>query len=248
MGNLKIYYNHVFPYKGIEAWLGETLQSTEFMFKKNDIMTRYQSFDDAALLLNKIQTEVPDAIHIGAAWDVPPRISRMFRFPCNEVVSRWPVVDIDMKDYAAERTCRCSSSKACPICIKNIGLRDALKVISVFENFGLEKNMVFFSGKKGIHIRSFDKSSVHFKNSEFRQLYNAVAETGVLFDKDVSVQPGHCLRCPFSPNGTTVCLPLSVAATTEEINEYFKVDVVNTYSKCETFVKAKAAEFVQFLQ
>ena len=74
------------------------------------------------------------------------------------------VFDIDLSDYNPIRAC-CTESNICKKCWVFIECAIAILSHSLINDFGLEKFIWFFSGRRGVHCWVSDEQAMKFENS-----------------------------------------------------------------------------------
>lgn len=153
--DLKIYYDHYYPYDCIYKWLGknnsEYFERREFSFT-SECYLRFQCFKTPQELKTKVMSLVPKKIDFGAVYNTLPKNHNQISTDPNAFVpvEKELVFDIDLTDYDDVRTC-CQQAKVCDKCwkfmiISYLILKDILEI-----DFGFKKICWVFSGRRGIH-------------------------------------------------------------------------------------------------
>ena len=158
LGDLQKYYASSFPVDMFYDWLSYGSKTyflnREFSFTlHNDVYLRFLNFKDANELKLALQTQSPIKIDIGAVYNDQPKHKKMQKLIPQE---KELVFDLDLSDYDEIRTC-CQGATCCNICWEYI--RIALRVIKVGleRDFGFNKLLMVYSGRRGIHIWVCDK-------------------------------------------------------------------------------------------
>jgi DNA primase small subunit len=169
--NLELYYSNIFPFKHFFRWLSnensEVFERREFSFTlENDIYVRFQSYKNDEDFKKETLRGLPHKIDIGAIYNTLPKYhnsvinndSKGF-----QPVQKEMVFDIDMTDYDDIRTC-CQKAKICNKCWKFMEI--AYKIINVIltDDFGFEKILWVFSGRRGIHCWVSDDRAKNLTN------------------------------------------------------------------------------------
>ena len=160
LGELQSYYTLHFPAELFYEWLSygsKTLfHNRELSFTlHNDVYLRYLNFKNTDDLRLALRTQTPIKIDIGAVYNDQPRHKKIVKLVPKE---KELVFDIDLSDYDDIRTC-CEGATCCTICWEYI--RIALKVIStgLQQDFGFNKLLFVYSGRRGVHIWVCDKKA-----------------------------------------------------------------------------------------
>lgn len=152
---MKIYYQHFFPYDLFFTWLGkdnsEYFERREFSFT-SDRYLRFQCFKNSQWLKETVLRINPKKIDIGAVYNTLPKMHNQITTDSNAFipVEKEIVFDIDMTDYDEIRTC-CKEAKICDKCWKYMVVAYRVLNAVLREDFGFEKLLWVFSGRRGIH-------------------------------------------------------------------------------------------------
>lgn len=127
-----------------------------FLFYKDDqqIFKRNTSFDSPRELLKYARMNVPQAIMVGGLYDPPPRGKSITKL---KWLGRELIFDLDLTDYDDIRDCGKGKEHVCKKCWPLI--RDAALFIDEIlrEDFGFNKIVWVFSGRRGLHAWISDK-------------------------------------------------------------------------------------------
>eukprot|EP00741_Cyanophora_paradoxa_P025069 tig00000342_g24197.t1 len=166
---LKFYYKRLFPYKSFYRWLtyGKAaakdaagcdeakFPNREFCFTLDagggdEIFARYQSFMGPEDMQKAMVEKCPVKIDIGPIYSQQCSERKKFSTEQFKPVQRELVFDIDMTDYDDIRTC-CKGADVCKKCWVFISC--AIKVLDagLREDFGFERIMWVYSGRRGVH-------------------------------------------------------------------------------------------------
>ncbi|QPG74561.1 hypothetical protein FOA43_001892 [Brettanomyces nanus] len=151
------YYENFMPYKSIFLWLNHSqapqndFTHREFAFEyKSGAYQRYNSFANAQEFRNTVVKAQPVRFEVGAVYPIEPKLRKSVSKNMMKPLMKEFVLDIDLTDYDDVRTC-CSGTKICPKCWKFITL--AIKIVdaALREDFGFQKLIWVFSGRRGVH-------------------------------------------------------------------------------------------------
>jgi DNA primase small subunit len=200
--NMELYYGNIFPFKNFFKWLAlensEVFERREFSFTlENDIYVRFQSYKSDEDFKKEAMRGLPIKIDIGAIYNTLPKYhnsvmnndSRGF-----QPVQKELVFDIDMTDYDDVRTC-CKEAKICNKCWKFMVI--AYKILNsiLTEDFGFEKIMWIFSGRRGIHCWVSDERAKNLTNDGRSSIANYIkikmmnSRTGVVSTLKEPIHP-----------------------------------------------------------
>lgn len=172
---LKVYYEQMFPYGHMAAWLGyhgdpnmdadkvlhaKYWKKREFCFTmKDDVYIRYNSYhtmNDFRVMLKK---RCPYKIDIGAIYNCEPKKkASAVSFNAEE---KEIVFDIDITDYDDVRSC-CSGGAVCTQCWPLMTCAIKVLNIALEKYFGFKHKLWVFSGRRGIHCWIGDPGTQQF--------------------------------------------------------------------------------------
>jgi DNA primase small subunit len=189
---LKYYYENLFPTKAFFNWLGkskpEEFECREISFTlENDIYLRYLCFYNDEEFKKELIKRTPEKIDIGAKFNTLPKLNKTISEAKNFYpVSKELVFDIDMTDYDIIRTC-CNEANICNKCWKFMIVAYEILNDYLIEDFGFEKIMWFFSGRRGIHCWVSDERARILKNDGRSSIANFikiryVTKSGLKYD------------------------------------------------------------------
>ncbi|KAJ1854706.1 p48 polypeptide of DNA primase [Coemansia sp. RSA 1822] len=152
------YYQRLFPFSVFYQWLNykapaptSLFTHREFSFTINDgIYLRYQSFKDGDELHREVQRLAPSKIDIGAVFTAQPRNAKSLQPGAFRPVAKELVFDVDMTDYDDVRTC-CQGGSICKLCWRFMIVAMHVVDRALREDFGFEKLMWVYSGRRGVH-------------------------------------------------------------------------------------------------
>lgn len=153
---LTTYYRHLFPYDTFFRWLGKSnsdyFERREFSFTlEGDRYVRFQCFKNHNELKDTINRSQPIKIDIGAVYNTLPKLHGQIDSEKQFLpIEKELVFDIDMTDYDDIRTC-CKDAKICDKCWKFMIVAYLVLKKVFYDDFGFEKVMWIFSGRRGIH-------------------------------------------------------------------------------------------------
>jgi len=165
MDLLKFYYEQLFPYNHMVAWLsygcdpralsetepipGKYMVNREICFTlKDDIYVRYRSFPTLGEFRSELKKKCPIKIDLGAIYNGEPRRKTSYtNFVAEE---KELVFDIDITDYDDVRDC-CSGGAVCTECWPLMTCAIKVLELALEKYFGLENRLWVFSGRRGIH-------------------------------------------------------------------------------------------------
>lgn len=107
------YYSVIFPSKQFLQWLtheenpkAHQLSKREFSFTlQGDIYTRFLSFSSVAEFIDRLKSQIPVKIDIGAVYNARPSERKSLSSMQFKPIEKELVFDIDMTDYDDSRTC-----------------------------------------------------------------------------------------------------------------------------------------------
>lgn len=157
---LELYYKEYFPLEPFIKWLSYgdpvALQRREFSFTLDgDIYKRFLEFGKSEDLGKALIKDKPHKIDIGAVYTNSCKHKLAADF---KEVQRELVFDIDISDYDDVRRC-CQGAKVCAQCWPLMSI--AVKVLkrTLNDDFGWDKLLFVFSGRRGIHCWVLDKEA-----------------------------------------------------------------------------------------
>ncbi|VEU20106.1 DEKNAAC100987 [Brettanomyces naardenensis] len=197
------YYENFMPYKSIFLWLNhsqapqEDFTKREFAFEyKSGAYQRYNSFSNVQEFKNTIVKAQPVRFEVGAVYPIEPKLRKSVSKNLMKPVMKEFVLDIDLTDYDDVRTC-CSGTSICRKCWKFITL--AIKIVdaALREDFGFEKLIWVFSGRRGVHCWVSDYRVRILDEPRRRAI---VEYLDVLNVKSKGNKNGISLRKPYHPH------------------------------------------------
>jgi len=169
------YYNRFFPFDLLYQWLSygsdSLFSKREFAFwNSSNFFIRYQSFknlEEFRLMLSRPLESIHgnlviERMEIGPIYRKPPKNHLI---PGTVPVAKEFVIDIDINDYNAVRTC-CRDASVCSSCW--IVMTIAIKVIDLLlrREFGFNHLLWVFSGRRGVHCWVCDESAKKLNSEE----------------------------------------------------------------------------------
>jgi len=200
--NFKYYYENFFPFKSFYKWLGkqkpELFERREISYTlERDIYIRflcYKSDEDFKIDLLKA---CPIKIDIGAVYNTLPKYHNTSAGLDNKgffPVEKELIFDIDMTDYDFVRTC-CSKTKICSKCWKYMIVAYEIINAILVEDFGFEKIMWIFSGRRGVHCWISDERAKNLQNDGRSAIANfmkmKIASSSGIMYKPILWEPIH---------------------------------------------------------
>ncbi|KAF8629140.1 hypothetical protein AX17_005726 [Amanita inopinata Kibby_2008] len=166
------FYRRLYPFKSIFNWLNHGPAPTrrfthrEFAFTlPGDVYLRYNSFNSADDLKKQVCYLNPTRFEIGPVYSARPRDRKTVRPSAFFPVQRELVFDIDMTDYDPVRTC-CSAADICKRCWGFIAAAVRVLDSGLRDQFGYEKLLWVYSGRRGIHLWISDKEAVDLTDDQ----------------------------------------------------------------------------------
>jgi len=159
---LSLFYKKIFSLSQLFRVIDPTTfhrREFGFTFTKNgkEFFKRNMSFPSPEDFRKYVQSEIPNAIMVGGIYDPPPRGTSITRL-------RWLghelIFDLDLTDYDDIRTCGKGKEHVCKKCWPLI--RDAALFIdeTLRDDFGFNKIVWVFSGRRGLHAWIRDKEAM----------------------------------------------------------------------------------------
>lgn len=239
---LKIYYERMFPYGHMFAWLSylcdpkidpEKKISTkywrrrEFCFTmKDDVYIRYQSYQTMGEFRSSLKKKCPYKIDLGAIYNAEPKKkASCVNFMAEE---KELVFDIDITDYDDVRSC-CSGGAVCNTCwpLMTCSIKVLTKILE--EQFGFRNKLWVFSGRRGIHCWVCDPKTQPFPG----RIRSAII---------------HFLHTYTGGDNTAYKVDLKLLTSTGFVNQIHQV-YKNVYPICEEyFIKCCLQEMDLFTQ
>ena len=132
----------------------------ELIMDDEERFTRNISFKTPSNLVEYLSTVAPKSAYVGAIYDPPPQPS--VSITKLRWLGRELVFDLDLTDYDDVRTCGKGKEHVCPRCWR-IAQDAILFVIETLEeDFGFEKIVCLFSGRRGFHVWVLDDIAKEF--------------------------------------------------------------------------------------
>ena len=151
------HYQKDFPFEEIFKWLGAD-PNREFSFSGDGKYRRYLKFSSAANMRTEVIQTSPLKIHVGAIYKDLSLGAK------SEVTKRELTFDIDLNDYKDDqgrsiRACCGEEKKTCLRCWKYAQF--AIRVLNdiLTKDFGYERILFVFSGRRGLHCWVSDESA-----------------------------------------------------------------------------------------
>lgn len=186
-----MYYQDFFPFYQVYDWLsycskksnGKPLDPSNDYFHRREISymikadndidefcMRHLCYSDMEEFKKDVLNNKPIRIDIGPVCDKPPSINKDgAQIQKAVAVEREFVIDIDLSDYDAIRSC-CSGKKMCERCWRF--MVSAYKVLrpALMEDFGFKHILWVFSGRRGIHAWVCDERARLMENYSRKSL------------------------------------------------------------------------------
>lgn len=155
---LKWYYSRLFPAQLFGRWLGygadEYLSKREISFTlPGDIYLRWRSYNTTESLLAALKSQTPIKMDIGAVYNFPPKDRNMVTAALTPQAKEL-VFDIDLTDYDDVIVEADDGSSAVARCDRHWAyMATAVRVLdaALREDFGFNRIMWVYSGRRGIH-------------------------------------------------------------------------------------------------
>ncbi|TFK44518.1 hypothetical protein BDQ12DRAFT_701971 [Crucibulum laeve] len=170
------FYRRLYPFKAIHNWLSHEPIPTrlfthrEFAFTlPGDVYLRYNSFSSAEELKKQVCQLNPTRFEIGPVYSARPRDKKTVRSGAFNPLQRELVFDIDMTDYDPIRTC-CSNAGICRRCWGFISAAVRVLDTAIRNQFGYDKLLWVYSGRRGIHLWISDKEAMDLTDNERKAL------------------------------------------------------------------------------
>lgn len=175
---LQEFYKNVFTLENYGRMLGYTdFNKREFGFLlRNGKFLRNISFEEPRFLLKFIERIVPQAIYIGAVYELAPSKENLItRIPWG---SRELVFDLDINDYDSIRKeqCGCQGKEqfcwTCWTCLTEgaIFIQHTLE-----EDFGFQYLQWLFSGCRGLHCWVLDETAKKLTGTQRQAVVNYIS-------------------------------------------------------------------------
>jgi len=189
-----MFYRRLYPFKSIYNWLNHEhapsrlFTHREFVFTlPGDVYSRYNSFTTAEELKNQVCQLNPTRFEIGPIYThrvrdyhicwmlviypmhIQPRDKKTVRAGAFNPMLRELVFDIDMTDYDPIRTC-CSKADICKKCWAFIAAAVRVLDSAIRHEFGYEKLLWVYSGRRGIHLWISDKEAMELSDQQRKAL------------------------------------------------------------------------------
>ncbi|KAJ3511223.1 hypothetical protein NLJ89_g4221 [Agrocybe chaxingu] len=170
------FYRRLYPFKSIFNWLNHEhapsrlFTHREFAFTlQGDVYLRYQSFNNADELKRQVCQLNPTRFEIGPVYSARPRDKKTIRAGALSPQQRELVFDIDMTDYDLIRTC-CKDAGICKKCWGFIAAAVHVIDSAIRDEFGYEKLIWVYSGRRGIHLWISDREAMELTDQQRKSL------------------------------------------------------------------------------
>ena len=152
---LNFYYEQLFPYSAVYDWLDLSKITGRYysgqreiaFFNSQDFVKRYCEAANVEEFRRLFKFYEPRQVHVGAVYD--KHFSQKSEH--NHIAGKEFVVDLDICDYDAIRTCNCPCDSFCPQCWNFMIVAAKCLELQFKENFGWKNWQWMFSGSKGLH-------------------------------------------------------------------------------------------------
>ena len=110
-----------------------------------------------------MQKRQPNKIDIGAVFTHKPSEHKTMKSDVFHTVERELVFDIDLTDYDCVRTC-CTGANICNKCWTYMNCACKTMDHGLREDFGFERLVWFYSGRRGVHCWVSDQAARELSN------------------------------------------------------------------------------------
>ncbi|PPQ89497.1 hypothetical protein CVT25_012169 [Psilocybe cyanescens] len=192
------FYRRLYPFKTLFNWLNHDhvpnrlFTQREIAFSlPGDVYIRYNSFNTADDLKKQVCQLNPTRFEIGPVYSARPRDRKTLRAGALTPILRELVFDIDMTDYDPVRTC-CSGADICKRCWVFISAAVRVMDSALREEFGYEKLLWVYSGRRGIHLWISDKEAMALTDQQRKAIvgYLTVVQGGKESSKKLNIRNG----------------------------------------------------------
>ncbi|KAH9485246.1 DNA primase small subunit [Psilocybe cubensis] len=192
------FYRRLYPFKSLFTWLNHDHVPSKLFTQREiafslpgDVYIRYNSFNTADELKKQVCQLNPTRFEIGPIYSARPRDRKTLRAGTLTPILRELVFDIDMTDYDPVRTC-CSGADICKRCWVFISAAVRVMDSALREEFGYEKLLWVYSGRRGIHLWISDKEAMGLTDQQRKAVvgFLTVVQGGKESSKKLNIRNG----------------------------------------------------------
>jgi DNA primase catalytic subunit len=228
---MKGYYEKYFPSSFVWNWLSHNemypLEKREFRFGENFNIV-VNGFKTESAFRDYLSTNQPKGVYIVSGEKSPT------------------FFDVDLDDYILPKgiidrgvLCSCKEKQCCDICWELIMRRPLLDCLTFLKDFMKFKQVfAMFSGARGFWIFVCDDWTMDRESREF-----LADRVPAKIDREVTIQPNHLMKVPFSTHRTTgvVCSPIM------NPEEFLPSKDTRHHTKIDDVIMKQWVDFIKFI-
>lgn len=202
--DMLFYYERILPFKLVFKWLSHSPKATkdftmrEFAYEfRLGAYQRYNSYASVDEFKKLVVSANPTRFEVGAVYTVNPKERKNLPKSAMKPVGKELVFDIDLTDYDDIRTC-CSKTDICKKCWRFIQVAAEILSVALREDFGFERFVWVFSGRRGAHCWISDARARGLEEPARKAIVEYLDVLGAKSNKMGRVLLG--LKKPFHPH------------------------------------------------